>query len=141
METKYSVGQILFAIDGRKFNITPYQVTEHHVKTSLDGTENSYFARSARSKETINLSELQGPLFTSLGEAGGYMTKVAGDRIQKLVEEAKQVSEKTFQIALPKEPESNVSEIETEDEDVVVNLPDGRQAKLSKGGAYEDFSG
>ena len=44
METKYSVGQILFAIDTRRFNITPYQITEHHVKTSLDGTENSYLA-------------------------------------------------------------------------------------------------
>ena len=141
METKYSVGQILFAIDGKRFNITPYQITEHHVKTSLDGTENSYFAVSGRSKKSVNLSDLQGPIFVSVDDASDYLTRTVAERIKKLVKEALAIAEESFDETPQQEPQISAPVPENLDQDVVVELPDGRQAKLSKGGSYEDFSG
>ena len=140
MDTKYNVGQVLFAIDGKRFSITPYQIIEHHVKTSLDGTENSYFAVSARTKESINLSTLRGPLFESVEDAGNYLTQVAGERIKKLVEDAERISNEIFQFE-SENPKNEPVNLKNKDQDIVVELPDGRQAKLSKGGSYEDFSG
>lgn len=147
METKYSVGQILFAIDTRRFNITPYQITEHHVKTSLDGTENSYLAVSGRTKEPANLSTLGGPLFENLQGAEDYLTRIAVEKIKKLAAEADNISQKVFDTAAFKKADKNVNlqqeeslNLDDKDQDIVVELPDGRQAKLSKGGSYEDFS-
>ena len=144
MEIKYSVGQILFAIDNKRFNITPFQITEHHVKTSLEGTENSYFAVSGRSKEAINLSALKGPIFETLENAESYLTQIAVERIKKLVKEAENISQKSFNVTLSSETKQETPLTPDDvsgDEDIVVELPDGRQAKLSKGGAYENFSG
>ena len=148
METKYSVGQILYSIDTRRFNITPFQITEHHIKTSLNGTENSYFAISGRSKETLNLGELSGPLFEDLQGAEDYLTRIAVEKIKKLAQEADNISRESFPEGILKDTDEKnediVNALSTQDKDddqhIVVELPDGRQAKLSKGGSYEDFS-
>ena len=145
METKYNVGQIIFTIDSRRFMVTPYQITEHHVKTRIDGTENIYFAKSGRTQDEKDLSEVPGPVFKTAKLAGEYHTKIATDRIDNLVKEAQDISRDVFgsdtaeQIKAV-EPEKKQTKAANRDEEIVVNLPDGRQAKLKKGVDYEDIN-
>ena len=144
METKYSVGQVIFTIDSRRFIVTPYQITEHHIKTRIDGTENIYFAKSGRTQDEKDLSEVPGPVFETSAAAGKYLTKIATDRIDNLVEEAQTIANKCFGVSNDRRPEppkpAEEKEIfKTDSEEIVVNLPDGRQAKLKKGGEYENI--
>ena len=125
--------------------VTPYQITEHHVKTRIDGTENIYFAKSGRTQDEKDLSEVPGPVFETAKLAGEYLTKIATDRIDNLVKEARDISRDVFgsdhvEKLRPAEPEKKQPKIADQDEEIVVNLPDGRQAKLKKGGDYEDIN-
>ena len=88
-----------------------------------------------------------GPLFENLQGAEDYLTRIAVEKIKKLAAEADNISQKVFDTAAFKKADKNVNlqqeeslNLDDKDQDIVVELPDGRQAKLSKGGSYEDFS-
>ena len=144
MTSSYKVGQVLFAIDKKQFQITPLQVVEHHVKTSLQGTKNSYYALIGGSMKKVNIEDLPGPIFDSSKEAGDFLLSVASERIQALVSIAEQTAS-----SFEKTTETSDSEAKTatdtqttksKEETMYVELPDGTRAKLSGVENFEDFN-
>lgn len=143
MDVTYQVGQVLFAIDSRRFGIIPVQIIEHHIRTSLDGTNNNYFVIIGGSQKKVDLSTLDGPIFDSSNDAGDFLMSLASEKIQKLIKEADLIAEKSFVTSAISKEETNQQVLVPDDdqkESVYVDLPDGTRAKLSGGAGLEDFN-
>jgi|APSaa5957512535_1039671.scaffolds.fasta_scaffold47507_2 hypothetical protein len=143
MNTTYQVGQVLYAIDNNRFGIIPAQVIEHHVRTSLNGTDNNYFVNIGGSPTKVDLSSLVGPIFDSSKDAGDFLMSKASEKIKKLIIDADNIAEKHFNVDASSEEKGEISqepESSSEKESVYVDLPDGTRAKLSGGVGLEDFS-
>lgn len=141
MDVTYQVGQVLFAIDNNRFGIIPVQVIEHHVKTSLSGTDNNYFVVIGGTQKKTDLGTLAGPIFDTAKDAGDFLLTRASEKIQKLVSDADDIAAKQFQSKTAEQ--ETVSQIENKQENaepVYVDLPDGTRAKLSGGVGLEDFN-
>ena len=142
MNINYQVGQVLFVIDNSRFGITPIQIVEHHVKTSLEGTENSYFVSVGRTSKVAELSSLGGPIFEESSLAGDYLMSRASEKIEKLVSDANRVAETQFD-SMPKnenkEKADQITSSKNKSDSVYVELPDGTKAKLS-GDTLENFN-
>jgi len=141
MDTTYQVGQVLFAIDNSRFGIIPVQIIEHHVRTSLSGTDNNYFVIIGGSQKKVDLSTLNGPIFDTSSDAGDFLMTRASEKIQKLVADADDIAKNQFSSSdISEEPKSITNTVPGEKESVYVDLPDGTRAKLSGGVGLEDFN-
>jgi len=143
MTSEYHVGQILYSIDSNRFGITPVQIIEHHVRTSLTGTDNNYFVIIGGTDSKADLSSLKGPIFDTSKDAGEYLMSKASEKIQKLVESADNISSQSFTQGNKENVESSQKDenlSKTPEEAVYVDLPDGTRAKLSGGAVLEDFN-
>jgi hypothetical protein len=154
MSEVYQVGQVLFAIDNQKFGITPLQIVEHHVMTSLEGTQNRYYVIIGGTQKKTELSSLVGPIFGTSEEAGHHLLTKAAEKIDDLMSTADAIASEHFSIS--KKDESNkITTPSTSDgahlkkkkaqktensEAVYVDLPDGSRAKLSGAENFEDFN-
>ncbi len=143
MTSEYQVGQILYSIDSNRFGITPVQIIEHHVRTSLTGTDNNYFVIIGGTETKVDLSSLKGPIFDTSKDAGEYLMSKASEKIQNLVQSADDISNQSF----AKRNEENIESSQKDEnlskspeEAVYVDLPDGTRAKLSGGAVLEDFN-
>ena len=143
MTSEYHVGQILYSIDSNRFGITPVQIIEHHVRTSLTGTDNNYFVIIGGTDTKVDLSSLTGPIFDTSKDAGEYLMSMASEKIQKLVASADNIANQSFtkensdNVESPQKDENTSN---TSEEAVYVDLPDGTRAKLSGGAVLEDFN-
>lgn len=144
MTSSYKVGQVLFAIDKKQFQVTPLQVVEHHVKTSLQGTKNSYYALVGGTMKKVNIGDLPGPIFDTSKEAGDFLLSVASERIQALVAVAEQTASSFEKTAESSDNEAKIpvdsQTANTQKETMYVELPDGTRAKLSGVENFEDFN-
>ncbi len=141
MDITYQVGQVLFAIDNNRFGIIPVQIIEHHVKTSLTGTDNNYFVIVGGTQKKIDLSSLAGPIFDTSKDAGDFLMSRASEKIQNLILAADEIANKQFQEVPESSPNpKKATSDSSEEETVYVDLPDGTRAKLSGGVGLEDFN-
>ena len=148
MNTEYQVGQVLFAIDKARFKIIPMQIVEHHVRTNLDGTQNSYFAITADRQEKIEVGSIAGPIFNTGRDAGDHLLSIASEKIDNLVSEAESQARGFEPKTMPLKEESDHQEKQRGNEntdpdsskEMYVELPDGTRAKLSGGDVFEDFN-
>tara|TARA_Y100000591_G_C21489573_1_gene524432 strand:- start:34 stop:459 length:426 start_codon:yes stop_codon:yes gene_type:complete len=140
MSDTYQVGQVLFAIDNNRFGIIPVQIIEHHVRTSLNGTDNNYFVIVGGTQKKIDLSSLAGPIFDTSKDAGDFLMSRASEKIQSLMTQADNIANEQFEKSEEKQDSQPVSSKKETDETVYVDLPDGTRAKLSGGVGLEDFN-
>ena len=140
MSDTYQVGQVLFAIDNNRFGIIPVQIIEHHVRTSLNGTDNNYFVIVGGTQKKIDLSSLAGPIFDTSKDAGDFLMSRASEKIQSLMTQADNIANEQFEKSEEKQDSQPASSKKETDEAVYVDLPDGTRAKLSGGVGLEDFN-
>lgn len=140
MSDTYQVGQVLFAIDNSRFGIIPVQIIEHHVRTSLSGTDNNYFVIVGGTQKKIDLSSLDGPIFDTSKDAGDFLMSRASEKINSLMSKADSIANEQFQKSNEVSTEQSSNDTKESDESVYVDLPDGTRAKLSGGVGLEDFN-
>jgi hypothetical protein len=139
MTEKYQVGQVLFVIDNSRLGITPIQIVEHHTKTSLEGTIDSYFIAVGGTQKIEELSSIEGPIFDKVELAGEFLSKKVEEKIKKLVCSASDVAKAQFTKKSQADEAESVISTNEEVDPVYVELPDGTKAKLS-GDSFEDFN-
>ena len=92
----YRVGQILFLIhDASK--VVPVQVVEEVVRTTLNGREKTYIVKFPDKKETTaDISKVKSKIFESKELVRSYMLENATQAIEKMVEDAANISMDVF---------------------------------------------
>ena len=141
----YRVGQILFLIhDASK--VVPVQVVEEVVRTTLNGREKTYIVKFPDKKETTaDISKVKSKIFESKELVRNYMLENATLAIEKMVEDAANISMDIFSDVVEMRlnmlnAETDVSEETVENENVQqratpdiikVDLGNGKFGKLN----------
>lgn len=143
---KYSVGQVLYAVFKKDNKVIPVLVVEEITKRTKDGVRIDYTVQvgpnSSSKDSTINLSSIEGEIFSSTAEAVDTLTSRAKTAIAKLVENARQKASVWYEAEtkesrenfLSQEPNSSIDDVAPafeEDQPVMITLPDGTRAKVA----------
>jgi len=126
----YEVGQILFLILNKRQQVLPIQVSEQVVRRSVEGEEISYSVAVPASKglKFYDLSELDGTVYESIGDARDAMYDQAAQAIDAITKKAAAIAENRFDhkddlLASPITPD-------IEDTKIKVTLEDGTVANV-----------
>ena len=140
----FEVGKQVWFVNTNNPGIKLFLVAEEIVKKSLDGESREYsFQGTFQGKPKKYLSKnLTGEFFISNQDAFKFMHKQAATAIEQMLAKAKEAYESVYNVTdkpgtetSPTKPTRPPVPLSTlpEDEDIIVELPDGTKAKL-KGG-------
>ena len=140
----FDVGKIVYLFDRKNHKIVPCRVVEKINTISLSG-ESTHHMVQTPSKKTIKLEEYKGPQFSEISEAKSFLLEAAENLIDKTIEETLRIKSEVFpdaeqnfdDISLYESTEASVSlpappvKEQVSDGTLVVDLPDGKKAKVS----------
>jgi ribosome-associated translation inhibitor RaiA len=131
----YSIGQILYVLLNRETKICPVQVVEEITKRTLGGETTTYIVKFGKKGETVSLSDLDGQVFESVD----VLRQTLHDRITRSVENIITNTVEKAQEWYPQTQivenvvnvrQSEVLEVQQQEEDAMITLPDGTIAKI-----------
>lgn len=129
------INQILWVISGENHTVTPVQVIEKVTKETALGVKTEFIVRNA-SGARYNLAAVKAPYFESSAEVYEYLSAAADALIKKVIASAEIHAQK---FAIVSQNDQDVNEpvqntmnhdIMNQEEQTLVTLPDGRQAKV-----------
>jgi hypothetical protein len=82
----YTIGQIIYVVSSD--NVLPYQVVEENVKSTLSGTQVSYVVRCGPNNDHIELSKVNGEIFTSIADVQQSMLLKVTAFVNKHIDQA-----------------------------------------------------
>lgn len=128
---KYSVGQVLFVALVRDNKIIPVQVIEEITKKTLQGEEVSYLFNTLDFSTTpLTAQQIMnkgGEIFESAEKVREVLTDRATQAITRLVNAAIAHSNEHFTNVVEQPTVKTITH-----DDTVIELPDGRKARLGK---------
>jgi hypothetical protein len=152
MGKQYQVGQILYVVSSKAQKVLPCQVSEEVERKTLQGSTISYkVIFGSKEPQVLELEKIDGEIFTSPEEVRRVLIERASKVISKMVETAT-TRAKEWYISVPNMPRANpvetrldlaeipddefVTEADaytsaTSGNDNVLELPDGRMAKVN----------
>lgn len=139
MSQKYRVGQVLFVVLNKQTKVIPCQVVEEMMKKTLKGSSVAYKVAIGKNGDVRELSEVDGEIFTDPDEVRSTLVSRATKMIERMVDSAQKAA--TTWYNAPQAPDIDVSHLSLDDENqehedrpderAVVELPDGRLAKVN----------
>ena len=131
------VGQLLFVLDTKSHSIVPAQVDEVLVSKTVKGETVQYKLIFPNGKKAV-LEKMTAPWFTDISGAKSFLLSEAEKMVDAVVKKAQESAEKNFSFEQPSnhtseiyEPPVAVPELGAIDDEVTVDLGDGRTAKVS----------
>lgn len=90
---KHEVGQVIFLLNSTDLKIIPVRVDEEIIRRRSTGEETSYkVVLPTRSRDVVNLSDLEVSVFTSSAALRTHMIENAVKMIDSLIERAEKIS-------------------------------------------------
>lgn len=90
---RYEVGQVVFLLNSTDLKIIPVRVDEEIIRRRSTGEEINYkLMLPTKSRDVVNLSELDVSVFTSTAELRTHMIENAVKMIDSLIDRAGKVS-------------------------------------------------
>ncbi len=120
----YTIGQIIYVVSSD--NVLPYQVVEENVKSTLAGTQVSYVVRCGPNNDHIELSKVNGEIFTSIADVQQSMLLKVTAFVNKHIDQAIK-KEQLWYSEEKSQPREKVDDVVQE----TMILPDGRVAKVN----------
>lgn len=148
---KYKVGQVLFVVVKKESKVYPMQVIEEITKRTLQGEEMTYMVQAGTDpRSVLAINDIDGEVFDSAEKARATLVDRATRSIGRLVDIAIQKSKEWYPNSfeapsddnnvlsvlkkpeVPRVPSAELQELasELQEEATVIELPDGRQAKV-----------
>lgn len=136
---QHAVGQVLYLVFKKDNKVIPALIVEEITRRTKEGVTTDHVIQIGSSDQPtmMNLSSLDGDVFSSADEAIETLTSRAHQTICKLVKNAVDKAKIWYGLSKPEaapEPESNsISNLGEDDagEMVSVTLPDGTRAKIA----------
>jgi hypothetical protein len=139
MNKDLNVGDFVYVLDNATHSLKPHQIVEKVHTVTLTGDRVHHVLMSTNSKKS-KLEECQSPWFRNLHDARAFLLEAAEKLIDVAIEHADLERTAAFGII---EEKSNPS-VQNPDNQVIVRLSDGKQAKvnitLPQGFESEDFT-
>ncbi len=129
----YDVGQVVYLLSRKDSRIFPAQVVEQVCRKTLDSEEISYVVQLPDKKATrMSLENLSVDVFITLDALQTHLLNEAMNSIKQSTQAAKEVQEKIFGVLKDEGSISlNESKNTEDDENVEVDLGDGRKARIN----------
>jgi len=127
----YKVGQVVYIILNKRQTVLPAQVVEETVRRTLNGEEVTYSVRVPNNtKKTYALAELDGDVYSSLGDVREKLVSNATAVIDDLINNARSAESNHF--GPPPEPSPHAATPNGVDESVThkITLEDGTVANV-----------
>lgn len=130
---QHNVGKVLYVILSKKGQVYPMRIIEEITKKTLKGEEVNYVVQAGSDvNSTILLSQIEGEIFETPGEARRVLVSRATEQIDRLVSAAVAKAKDWYALQvdehevheLPEETSVN------ESESGFVTLPDGTVARI-----------
>lgn len=137
---KYSVGQVLYVVLKKTTSVYPMQVIKEITEKTMGGEVTTYMVQGgADATSALLISEIDGEIFDSADRAKAALIERATATISRLVDNAVVKSREWYPqafeapangaMALLKK-QQNGSEIELEGDASVIELPNGKKARV-----------
>lgn len=122
---QYKVGQILFVGSNKKNQVVPVQITERVTKENVEGQKIIYsVVTTGHPEKPIDLSRIDGQIFTSLEEAKEKMILNAEKASQDLFIRAKQEINRMVQVAAQASQKFSPMVSSEKEEDFSIDISD-----------------
>lgn len=136
----FKVGGYVWYIDSDKPTVKHYLVVEEIVKNSVSGQSREYIFEAVTPSGKggkVSSNILTGNFFEDRKDVFEFMLEQASEAINNMLDRAERKAEPAVEMASePGEPEN--PNIESEEEGTIVELPDGRIARLKGGSPWEN---
>ena len=136
----FKVGGYVWYIDSEKPTVKHYLVVEEIVKNSVSGQSREYIFEAvtpAGKGGRVSSNILKGNFFQERKDVFEFMLEQASEAINNMLDRAERKPESVAEMTNePVEPEN--PNIESEEEGTIVELPDGRIARLKGGNPWEN---
>ncbi len=132
---EFTVGQIIYLLDESKNSVLPAMVSEHVVKHTLNGQEETYYVQAGKAKKHLDLSQFSGKYFTSSEDVKSFLYENLKKNIDKIVEKTESVALVTWpeaasqKVVEEKNDSGGITVEGPEDSGMIVELGDGRVAR------------
>ncbi len=136
----FKVGGYVWYIDSDKPTVKHYLVVEEIVKNSVSGQSREYIFEAVTPSGKggkVSGNILKGNFFQDRKDVFDFMLEQASEAINNMLDRAERKPEPAVEMASePVEPEN--PNIESEEAGTIVELPDGRIARLKGGSPWEN---
>ena len=130
---QHNVGKVLYVILSKKGHVYPMRIIEEITKKTLKGEEVNYVVQAGSDvNSTILLSQIEGEIFETPGEARRVLVSRATEQIDRLVSAAVAKAKDWYALQVDEHEVHELPE-ETpvnESESGFVTLPDGTVARI-----------
>ena len=130
---QHNVGKVLYVILSKKGQVYPMRIIEEITKKTLKGEEVNYVVQAGSDvNSTILLSQIEGEIFETPGEARRVLVSRATEQIDRLVSAAVAKAKDWYALQVDEHEVHELPE-ETpvnESESGFVTLPDGTVARI-----------
>jgi len=90
---RYEVGQVVFLLNSTDLKIIPVRIDEETIRRRSTGEEINYkLMLPTKSRDIVNLSDLEVEIFTSTADLRKYMIENAVRMIDSLIERSERVA-------------------------------------------------
>jgi len=122
----YDVGQVLFIVVRKKQKIVPVQIVEQIVRRSLDGEAIQYQVKVPGYDDPMPINCVGEDIYSSIDEVKDALKQNASSAIDDMARAATSLSATSFQDMRSLESAEGGG-----DEEAVVDLGDGKKAKIN----------
>ena len=136
----FKVGGYVWYIDSEKPTVKHYLVVEEIVKNSVSGQSREYIFEAVTPSGNggkVSSNILKCNFFQERKDVFEFMLEQASEAINNMLDRAERKPESVAEMTnKPVEPE--IANIESDEEGTIVELPDGRIARLKGGNPWEN---
>ena len=130
---QHNVGKVLYVILSKKGQVYPMRIIEEITKKTLKGEEVNYVVQAGSDvNSTILLSQIEGEIFETPGEARRVLVSRATEQIDRLVSAAVAKAKDWYALQVDEHEVHELPEETPVNESVsgFVTLPDGTVARI-----------
>jgi hypothetical protein len=142
----YTVGQVIYVVLKKETRVYPMMISEQLTRKTLEGEQISYMVRGGADEQSqLLITEIDGEIFDSAEKARVVLIDRAKNSITRLVDNAVQKAKEWYPSAaeIPNvdpmtmlkkssnlQLEQMAESVQSDDEPVMIQLPDGKFGKV-----------